>query len=150
MRSEKIYQVGQAILHDYGRRRADALSENKGLLATIQDRDQPGFTSTAQPFSRLFSDYYYKMADAAVIETKEASVVERTPAVAGINGPIGAATNANVYEESPAHENNGGTMEVTFRSSDDDAAHSSVYAEQILDMIAIGSVVSPITADYRT
>ena len=35
-------------------------------------------------------------------------------------------------------------MEVTTRSSDDYDANSSVYAEEIVDMIAIGSVVSPI------
>ena len=35
-------------------------------------------------------------------------------------------------------------MEVTTRSSDNDDANSSVYAEEIVDVIAIGSVVSPI------
>ena len=37
-----------------------------------------------------------------------------------------------------------GTMEVTTRISDNDDANSSVYGEEIENMIAIGSVVSPI------
>ena len=81
------------------------------------------------------------MADAEDIETKEASVFQ-TPAVAGINGPIGTAT--NVDGESTADKINGETMEVTTRNSDNDDANSSVYAEEIVDMIVIGSVLCPI------
>ena len=81
------------------------------------------------------------MADAEDIEAKEAGVFQ-TPAVAGINGPIGTAM--NVDGESPADNINGGTMEVTTRSSDNDDGNSSAYAKEIVDMIAIGSVVSPI------
>ena len=102
-------------------------------------------------FPKLFPGYTNKMADTEVIETKEARVVERTPAVAGVNGPIGTATNATINGESPADENDVGTTEVTIRSVSNDDASSSVYAEEIVDIIAIGSAVSPIKPpDIRT
>ena len=102
-------------------------------------------------FPKLFPGYNNKMADTEVIETKEARVVERTPAVSGVNGPIGTATNASINGESPADENDVGTTEVTIRSVSNDDANSSVYAEEIVDIIAIGSAVSPIKPpDIRT